>query len=174
MTSMRRSLLLAAALATSSPCTAGGAVPWYAQPSVAVSVQSVVFTNEGATLHGILYLPQEKDGPVPAVVVFHGASEPLASTPLYNHLRDGLPQIGIAVLLFDRRGTGALHRQSQGRLSNARRRRNCRGKGAAPASAGRPKARRLLGHQSRRMACNVCRRERRGDNLRRRGLGAAC
>jgi hypothetical protein len=39
--------------------------------------------------------------------VYHGASEPLASTLLYRHLSEGLPQIGIAVLLFDRRGSGA-------------------------------------------------------------------
>src|SRR5271170_6519351 len=106
MTRARRFLSLAAALATSLPNAAAGAVPWTAPPSVSVSARSVVFANEGATLHGTLYLPRASR-PVPAVVVFHGASEPLASTPLYQHLRDGLPQIGIAVLLFDRRGNGA-------------------------------------------------------------------
>ncbi len=40
-------------------------------------------------------------------MVYYGASEPLASTPLYRHLSQGLPQLGIAVLLFDRRGSGA-------------------------------------------------------------------
>lgn len=40
------------------------------------------------------------------MVVFHGASEPLASMPLYRHLSDGLPQLGMAVLLYDRRGNG--------------------------------------------------------------------
>jgi hypothetical protein len=44
---------------------------------------------------------------VPALVVLHGASEPLASTPLYQHLAEGLPQLGMAVLIFDRRGSGA-------------------------------------------------------------------
>ena len=92
------------ALATTSGASA--AVPWFAPATASVSTQSVVFTNEGATLEGTLYLPAVEH-PVPAVVVFHGASEPLASTPLYRHLREGLPQLGIAVLLFDRRGSGA-------------------------------------------------------------------
>jgi len=79
---------------------------WYVPASTAVTTRPVTFTNAGATLHGTLYLP-EVGHKVPAIVVFHGASEPLASTPLYRHLSQGLPQIGIAVLLFDRRGTGA-------------------------------------------------------------------
>ena len=66
----------------------------------------MTFSNGDATLHGTLYIPQSQR-PVPAVVVYHGASEPLASTPLYRHLSEGLPQIGFAVLVFDRRGSGA-------------------------------------------------------------------
>lgn len=81
-------------------------VPWYAPPTTSVVTKPVVFTHAGATLKGTLYLPVWKH-PVPAVVVFHGASEPLASTPLYRHLTDGLPQIGIAVFVYDRRGKGA-------------------------------------------------------------------
>jgi uncharacterized protein len=81
-------------------------VPWFAQPTVSVVTRSVTFTNAGATLHGTLYDPKTGHKN-PAIVVFHGASEPLAQTPLYAHLRDGLPQIGVAVLVFDRRGTGA-------------------------------------------------------------------
>jgi hypothetical protein len=82
------------------------ALPWYAPPSVDVLTKSITFSNKGATLHGTLYLPLT-NRPVPAVVVYHGAAEPLASTPLYMHLSRGLPQLGIAVLLFDRRGSGA-------------------------------------------------------------------
>lgn len=81
-------------------------LPWYAQPTTAVSVRHVEFSNGDAVLSGTLYLPAAT-GRVPAIVVLHGASEPLASTPLYDHLRDGLPQIGVAVLVFDRRGSGA-------------------------------------------------------------------
>ncbi len=81
-------------------------LPWSAPPSTEVATKSVTFVNAGATLKGTLYLPAS-DHPVPAVVVYHGASEPLAATPLYRHLRDGLTQLGIAVLVYDRRGTGA-------------------------------------------------------------------
>lgn len=81
-------------------------IPWSAPATTRVVTQTVSFKNAGATLHGTLYLPASARR-APAIVVFHGASEPLASTPLYEHLREGLPQIGIAVLLFDRRGTGA-------------------------------------------------------------------
>lgn len=81
-------------------------LPWFAPPTTTVVTKSVTFSNQGATLHGTLYVPKA-DRPVPAVVVYHGASEPLASTPLYRHLSDGLTQLGIAVLLFDRRGSGA-------------------------------------------------------------------
>lgn len=79
---------------------------WYVPATTGVVTKPVVFSNAGATLRGTLYLPASTH-PVPAIVVFHGASEPLASTPLYRHLRDGLPQLGMAVLLYDRRGRGA-------------------------------------------------------------------
>lgn len=82
------------------------ASPWYATPTTTVVARPIVFSNEGATLKGTLYLPVS-DRPVPAIVVLHGASEPLASTPLYRHLSGGLTQLGFAVLLYDRRGSGA-------------------------------------------------------------------
>lgn len=81
-------------------------LPWYAAPSTGTVTKAVTFSNQNATLRGTLYLPSA-NSPVPAVVVYHGASEPLATTPLYCHLSEGLPQLGIAVLLFDRRGSGA-------------------------------------------------------------------
>lgn len=82
------------------------AVPWYSPATTSIVKRTLTFVNDGATLQGTLYQPN-LGYPVPAIVVFHGASEPLASTPLYEHLRDGLPEMGVAVLLFDRRGTGA-------------------------------------------------------------------
>jgi dienelactone hydrolase len=82
------------------------ALPWSAAPTTSVVEKTVTFHNAGATLAGTLFLPSSQR-PVPAVVVFHGASEPLAATPLYRHLPDGLTQLGIAVLLYDRRGNGA-------------------------------------------------------------------
>jgi uncharacterized protein len=100
-------ILVATSLATpAAAATPVAAAPWSTSPTVAVDAMAVSFANAGATLHGTLYVPRV-GRPVPALVVFHGASEPLASTPLYRHLREGLPQMGIAVLLFDRRGTGA-------------------------------------------------------------------
>jgi pimeloyl-ACP methyl ester carboxylesterase len=85
---------------------AAGDSTWHAESTTDVEVRMVTFSNGDAKLVGTLYVPRSPR-PVPAIVVYHGASEPLASTPLYRHLSEGLPQIGIAVLLFDRRGTGA-------------------------------------------------------------------
>ncbi len=99
-------LLGVLALMAASVGVAGAAAPWAAPATTTVVARHLTFSNHGATLGGTLYVPQVGHD-VPAVVVFHGASEPLASTPLYRHLREGLPQVGIAVLLFDRRGTGA-------------------------------------------------------------------
>lgn len=81
-------------------------VPWYAPPTVAVETRHITFADGDATLSGTLYAPKVAYK-VPAVVVLHGASEPLAGTPLYEHLREDLPRIGVAVLVFDRRGSGA-------------------------------------------------------------------
>lgn len=67
-----------------------------------VHSQQVTFSHSGVTLHGTIYWP-DSDQPVPAVVAFHDASVGRADAALYRHLRDGLPAIGIAVLLFDRR-----------------------------------------------------------------------
>ncbi len=67
--------------------------------------QSVVFQNDGAVLRGTLYRPAVR-GRVPAVIAFHAAEVPSADAALYAHLRQGLPAIGVAVLVFDRRGTG--------------------------------------------------------------------
>ncbi len=85
---------------------ASASVPWFEPATTHILTQRVEFQDKGATLIGTLYVP-DVGHKVPAIVVFHGASEPLASTALYRHLSEGLPQIGIAVLLFDRRGSGA-------------------------------------------------------------------
>lgn len=95
-----------AALIASSMSAASASAPWFYPATTKIDVHQVSFAHDGATLRGALYIP-DTGRKVAAVVVFHGASEPLANTPLYQHLREGLPQIGIAVLLFDRRGSGA-------------------------------------------------------------------
>jgi pimeloyl-ACP methyl ester carboxylesterase len=87
--------------------------PWQVAGTPRVIAQPIVFTNAGATLHGTLYRPEQL-GPVPAVVALHGASNGSAADPVYDHLREGLPGMGVAVLVFDRRGSG----HSTGSLSN--------------------------------------------------------
>ncbi len=99
-------MLFGLGLLAAQPAAADARPAWYTPASTAVITRAVTFTDAGATLHGTLYLPQVSHK-VPALVVLHGASEPLASTPLYQHLAEGLPQLGMAVLLFDRRGSGA-------------------------------------------------------------------
>lgn len=44
--------------------------------------------------------------PVAAVVVTHSASSPLRTSSLYDHLETILPAVGIAVFVYDRRGSG--------------------------------------------------------------------
>jgi pimeloyl-ACP methyl ester carboxylesterase len=67
--------------------------------------QAIVFENAGAVLHGTLYRPALAR-PAPAIVVFHAAEVGAADAELYAHLRQGLPALGIAVLVYDRRGSG--------------------------------------------------------------------
>ncbi|HEX5944230.1 MAG TPA: alpha/beta fold hydrolase [Anaerolineales bacterium] len=55
---------------------------------------------------GTLYSP-ERQPPYPAIVVVHPASGGERTNPFYDHLRSKLPEHGIAVLVFDRRGSGA-------------------------------------------------------------------
>lgn len=44
--------------------------------------------------------------PRAAVIALHGAQAPLRTEPLYQHLTQALPRLGIAVFLYDRRGSG--------------------------------------------------------------------
>jgi uncharacterized protein len=85
---------------------------WHVETNEVVS-QEVRFDNGDTHLVGTLYLPKTGDH-LPAVVVLHGAGEPTREDELYRHLREGLPAIGFAVLIYDRRGSG----QSSGSLQN--------------------------------------------------------
>lgn len=67
--------------------------------------EEVTFRNGDVTLSGTLYLPA-RSGPVPAIVAFHSASGGTRDYEGYQHLARRLPAIGVAVLLFDRRGSG--------------------------------------------------------------------
>lgn len=65
-------------------------------------------------LAGTLYKP-DGPGPHPALVVLHGASGGTRDTEFYQHLSERLPPKGIAVFLYDRRGSG----ESGGRFETA-------------------------------------------------------
>lgn len=79
--------------------------PWSAPPTTTIMEEEKRFTSAGVELSGTLYLPREGDA-LGAVVVTHAASLPLRDQPLYRHLKEMLPPLGIAVLVYDRRGSG--------------------------------------------------------------------
>lgn len=68
--------------------------------------EEVHFLNQSITFAGTLYNP-ESNPPYPAIVIVHPASAGERTDPFYHHLRSALPAHGIAVLNFDRRGSGA-------------------------------------------------------------------
>jgi len=67
--------------------------------------EEIAFSNENVPLAGTLYKP-ETPMPYPALVVLHAAGGGSREFPFYRHLDTQLPARGIAVLLFDRRGSG--------------------------------------------------------------------
>jgi pimeloyl-ACP methyl ester carboxylesterase len=56
-------------------------------------------------LSGTLYYPHGGRN-LPLVVALHGAIEPTRDLALYTHLKQMLPPLGVAVFVFDRRGSG--------------------------------------------------------------------
>jgi dipeptidyl aminopeptidase/acylaminoacyl peptidase len=68
--------------------------------------EEILFQNGHITLAGTLYKPNATI-PYPVIVVVHPASGGERTDPFYDHLKSELPQYGIAVLMFDRRGSGA-------------------------------------------------------------------
>jgi len=64
----------------------------------------LTFSSDGTELAGRLHLP-DGDGPYPAIVLVHGSGETPGSRWLYDG--DFFVAHGIAVLAFDKRGTGA-------------------------------------------------------------------
>lgn len=80
-------------------------LPSRLSPQVVVQQRDMTFTSDGAQLSGTLYYPRGNRR-VAALVVLHGASEPSRDDGIYKHLKQMLPPLGIAVFVFDRRGTG--------------------------------------------------------------------
>jgi pimeloyl-ACP methyl ester carboxylesterase len=78
---------------------------WSAPPSASVIVEDKSFHDGAIPLDGTLYLPSSST-PAPAIVVFHAASVPTRDLALYSHLKQMGPALGIAVFVFDRRGSG--------------------------------------------------------------------
>jgi len=87
---------------------------WHVATTSSSVSEEIRFTNGDARLRGTVYLPKTGNH-LPAVVILHHAALPIREATLYRHLCDGLPAMGIAVLSFDRRGSG----QSSGDLSKA-------------------------------------------------------
>jgi dipeptidyl aminopeptidase/acylaminoacyl peptidase len=86
-------------------CQAEASEAWRVDGSPKVVAQEMHFTNGDAHLAGTVYLPENGDH-LPAVVALHGASDSTRKAALYRHLREGLPAMGVAVLVYDRRGSG--------------------------------------------------------------------
>lgn len=82
-------------------------------PAPEIESQEMGFSSGNAHLVGTVYLPPTGDH-LPAVVVLHSAAAATRDAGLYRHLREGLPAIGFAVLIYDRRGSG----QSSGSLED--------------------------------------------------------
>src|SRR5215831_6882844 len=76
--------------------------PWHVQPDASVEHEQIAFRNYETRLNGTLYHGSDQK-PGPAVVVLHGASSPSQDLPLYEHLKQILPPLGIAVFVYDRR-----------------------------------------------------------------------
>jgi dienelactone hydrolase len=68
--------------------------------------EQISFFNQNLKLEGTLYKPAGESA-YPAIVVVHPASGGERTDPFYDHLKVELPKHGIAVLVFDRRGSGS-------------------------------------------------------------------
>jgi len=100
--------IVVTSIATSFARTVAGseqAPPWSAPATTAIVQKGKAFHSAGAELSGTLYLPRGGRA-LAAVVVTHTASLPLRDLSLYRHLKDMLPPLGMAVFVYDRRGSG--------------------------------------------------------------------
>ncbi|HEY3476425.1 MAG TPA: alpha/beta fold hydrolase [Anaerolineales bacterium] len=68
--------------------------------------EEIFFFSQNIRLAGTLYKPKTP-APYPAVVAVHPASEAERTSWFFDHLKSDLPRHGTAVLVFDRRGSGA-------------------------------------------------------------------
>src|SRR6516165_10182241 len=87
---------------------------WHVAANPSVFSKEIQFSNADARLTGTVYFPKTGNH-LPAIVVLHHAGLPTRDANLYRHICEGLPAMGIAVLVYDRRGSG----QSSGNLGSA-------------------------------------------------------
>ena len=104
MTRIIVALLLAATVTAAERTEAPKS--WHVEGDPQAVTQDVRFANGDAQLVGTVYLPEHGDH-LPGVVALHGASEPTREAAVYRHLLESLPAMGFAVLIYDRRGSGA-------------------------------------------------------------------
>jgi len=97
--------LFFSACSLAQSATSAAPVPWSAPASVSVVEEEKTFENGSSKLSGTLYLARGRK-PQSAIVVTHAAGSPLRDFPLYQHLKQMLPALGIAVFIYDRRGSG--------------------------------------------------------------------
>ncbi|HUG00927.1 MAG TPA: S41 family peptidase [Longimicrobiales bacterium] len=64
------------------------------------------FGDGGHRLAGTLLLPRARSGPYPAVVWTHGSGHVDRSDPTYRGLAVALTELGVASLIYDKRGVG--------------------------------------------------------------------
>jgi uncharacterized protein len=106
--------LMSATAANSQSPNPDVSAAWRAATMVPVMASEKRFDNGSVQLRGTLYTPKAA-GKVPAVIVLHDASVPTRDLPLYRHLIQMLPPLGIAVFVYDRRGSG----KSGGKLEDS-------------------------------------------------------
>ena len=67
--------------------------------------EEITFQNENVSLKGTLVKP-DINSPCPVLVVTHTSNAGTRDFVVYQHLTNLLPPLGIAVFIYDRRGSG--------------------------------------------------------------------
>jgi hypothetical protein len=91
--------------AETAPQQTNIAAAWNAPATTTVVSSERTFYNGATPLSGTLFAPATGQN-LPVVVVFHAATIATRDQPLYRHLVQMLPALGVAVFIFDRRGSG--------------------------------------------------------------------
>lgn len=66
--------------------------------------EEIIFESNGLDFSGVLYLPDANE-PAPLLIMYHAASGGSINFPFYQHLKTDLPQRGVSVFVYNRRGT---------------------------------------------------------------------